>query len=98
MNPRTHIINEFKLVGEPVELSELKIKYEQELSEQNFLNTLLIDDMEGLTIEETQRLIKFYGSGFLFSINIEALIIDYYETRKKIEAIEKKRKKHQRDL
>ena len=98
MNPRTLIIKEFKLVGEPVELSELKVKYEQKLSEQNFLNTPLIDDAASLTIEEAYRLIKFYGLGFLFSKNIENPIIGYYETREKIEAIEKKRKKHQRDL
>ena len=93
MNPRTLIITAFKSSGVPIELNKLKAKHARELSQINFRNFPLIDDMAGLSPEEAQRLVEFYGAGFLFSKSIEAMLTDYFETKEKIKSIENKRNK-----
>ncbi|CAB1064173.1 hypothetical protein D1BOALGB6SA_8964 [Olavius sp. associated proteobacterium Delta 1] len=89
-NIRQLIIDLFIEKGEPVAL-EL-IASEKKTSKNQLISKLkkepLLEGSQGLTVDESYSLIRFYGEGFLFEKETEKLIIEFHSTRNEIKKYE----------
>ncbi len=89
MNLKVELVKEYKERGVPISLDEFKEsnRHILEKSPDNIENMPQLDDVYGLSFEQLEELINYYGSGFLFNDHIESLV----KTRYQITSIEKKR-------
>ena len=86
------IVQRYRETGSPIELEALAVELGKpidavvsKLGRERKLNR-----MDGLTPEDALRLIRFYGAGVIFDIELESTLSEYANTRAAINAIEKK--------
>jgi len=92
-NPKEFIIDEYRKHGSPISLEDFHVQYGEVLPAgvKHLSELEPLDSVFGLTLDQANELINFYGEGFLFSPEIEGNIREYVTTRGKLDFIEKEK-------
>jgi len=92
-NPKEFIIDEYRKHGSPISLESFYAQYREVLPKgvKHLSELEPLDNVFGLTLDQANELINFYGEGSLFSSEIERNAREYVATREKLDFIEKKK-------
>ncbi len=91
--PKELIVDEYRKHKVPITVENFCTKYKEILpgGSKQLSESGILDNVLGLSIEQVNELIEFYGNGFLFSPEIEENVQEYLATKEKIDSIEQKR-------
>jgi len=94
-NLKKDIIDEYKRLGKPISIEDFCTKYSNSfcIKKEQLMDMMPLNRVHGLTLDQANELIEYYGEGFLFSSKIERNIKGYIASRKTLGSIEKKRSK-----